>query len=172
MTCSHVIFKGRDDPEALMEVESFRLGVWEEILDHKAASERFSLDQFDYDSWHFLHMNKGCIIGCGRLIIADSELHVPDLCSFKPYLNRMRYPLGVMNRLVVHQDYRGNGVAHNINRQRVSFACERSVADIWIEVQAQRCQTMERFGFEQMGPSLDKTIPGDWRIMRNKILPG
>jgi predicted GNAT family N-acyltransferase len=169
MTCSHVFFKGSDNPEALMQVESFRLDVWKEILDHEAASARFGLDQFDYESWHFLYLKAGNIIGCGRLIIAENEQEVPDLCSFKPYLDRMRYPMGVMNRLVVHRDYRGNGVAQNINQQRVSFSCERSVADIWIEVQAQRCQTMERFGFELMGPSLDKTIPGDWRIMCNKV---
>ena len=168
MTYSHMLFKGSDKPETLMQVESFRLDVWKEVLDHEAASARFSLDQFDYESWYFLHLKAGSIIGCGRLIIAENEQEVPDLCSFKPYLECMRYPMSVMNRLVVHRDYRGNGVAHTINQQRVTLAGERSVVDIWIEVQAHRCLTMERFGFEIMGPSLDKSIPGDWQIMCNK----
>ena len=46
MTDSLVIFKGRDDPETLMEVESFRLDVWKEILDYEVASTRFGLDEF------------------------------------------------------------------------------------------------------------------------------
>jgi len=169
MMSSFVIFKGSDDAEALTEVESFRLDVWKEILGSEAASVRFGLDQFDYDGWHFLHIKAGHITGSGRLLIAESELEVPDLCSFKPYLEYMQYPMGIMNRLVVHKDYRGNGVAHNLNQQRISFACDRSVAEIWIEVQAQRCKPMERFGFEEIGPSLDKTIPGDWRIMCNNV---
>lgn len=162
-----LIFKGENDIGMLRQIEAFRLQVWNSLIDSEIASTRFSLDQFDYDGWHIAHINETDIIGCGRLIIANDESGVPDLCSFKPYAKSMSYPIGIMNRLVVNLTHAGKGIGRQLNIERIELARDQGVSEIWVEVQAPRVSSMERLGFRDMGPSQDTSIKGVWRIMQN-----
>jgi hypothetical protein len=161
-----VVFKGEDDPALLKRIEKLRLEVWGELVGARLAAKRFGLDSFDYKAWHIAYIDDSDLIASGRLIIATCESGVPDLCSFRPYLGHMEYPIGILNRLFVNRTCRGRGMATCINEARIKLAHDYGVTSIWVEVQLHRAPSMERLGFFDVGPSLDKSVVGDWRIMR------
>jgi predicted GNAT family N-acyltransferase len=161
-----VVFKGEDDPALLERIGEFRLDVWGELVGASLAVKRFGLDSFDYKAWHVAYLDEGGVIASGRLIITTCQPDVPDLCSFRPYLGLMEYPVGILNRLVVDRKYRGMGMATSINTDRIKLARDHGVTDLWVEIQAHRAPSMKQLGFCDVGPSLDESIIGDWRIMR------
>ncbi len=163
------IFRGDEAPDFLKRVEKHRLETWGRVVDRVAASARFGLDHFDSDAWHIIYSEENKIIGSGRLIIATSRQDVPDLCSFEPYLSRMCFPLGVMNRLAVHWKHRNKGIARQINLKRIQLANDKRATELWVEVQSHMVPVMENLGFKDEGPSLDETIVGEWRVLRNNI---
>jgi len=160
-----VVFKGEDEPALLKRIEAFRLDVWGELIGTRLAVKRFGLDSFDYKAWHIAYIEEDSLIASGRIIIATCQSGVPDLCSFTPYIGLMEYPIGILNRLLVDRMYRSRGIATSINRGRIKLARGYGVAGLWVEVQSYRVPSMERLGFYDVGPSLDKAITGDWRIM-------
>lgn len=160
------IFKGADDAVLLKRVEDFRLMVWCELIDADLARRRFGLDAFDEKAWHVIYLDQNKIIACGRLVVASQREEVPDQCSFKPYLDTMRYPIGLFNRLVVDPGCQGQGLGAAINRHRIQLATDRDISNLWVEVQSNRVASMKRLGFAEMGISCDKSVEGDWRIMR------
>jgi predicted GNAT family N-acyltransferase len=161
-----LVFKGNEDPVLLKRIETLRLGVWNHLISSRLAVRRFGLDPFDYKAWHIAYLEKGSVIASGRLFIATRPYDMPDHCSFSPYHGLMRYPTGILNRLVVDRMYRGRNLATNINKDRIRLAREHGVTDLWVEVQSHRAPSLEQLGFSDVGPSLDKSIVGDWRIMR------
>jgi len=161
-----LIFKGSDNIDMLREIEKFRLSVWSRVIDARTASSRFGIDQFDHDGWHVAYRDQGNIIASGRLIIASEQAGVPDRCSFGPYVERMHFPIGILNRLVVHWEHSGNGLGRRLNVDRLQLAARQGAAEVWVEVQSSRVSSMRTLGFEEVGPSQDITIAGDWRIMR------
>lgn len=164
-----VVFKGEDDAALLKRIEAFRLDVWGDLIGARLAAKRFGLDSFDYKAWHIAYIEEDSLIASGRLIIATCQSGVPDLCSFRPYLGLMEYPICILNRLLVDRMYRGRGMATSINRDRIKLSREHGVNSLWVEVQSNRVPSMKRLGFFDVGPSLDKSIVGDWRIMCRKI---
>ena len=164
-----VVFKGEDDPALLKRIEAFRLHVWGELVGARRAAKRFGLDSFDYKAWHIAYIEEGGLVASGRLIIATCQSGVPDLCSFRPYLGLMEFPVGILNRLLVDPMYRRQGLATSINKDRIKLARDHGVAGLWVEIQSNRVLSMKRLGFFDIGPSLDKTIIGDWRIMCRSI---
>jgi len=161
-----VVFKGEDAPALLERIEAFRLDMWGELIGARLAVKRFGLDSFDDKAWHIAYLEEDCLVASGRLIIATCQSGVPDLCSFRPYLGLMEYPIGILNRLLVDREYRGRGMGTSINRERIKLARDHGVTGLWVEVQAHRAPSMEQLGFFEVGPSLDESIVGDWRIMR------
>ena len=161
-----VVFKGEDDPALLKQIEALRLEVWGELVGTELAVKRFGLDPFDNKAWHVAYLDEGSVIASGRLIIATCQSDVPDLCSFGPYLDLMEYPTGFLNRLLVARMFRGRGMAPSLIRARIRLALEHGVTNLWAESQSHTVPSMEKHGFREVGPSLDKLIVGDWRVMR------
>ena len=141
-----LVFKGDDNIEVLKQVEALRLKVWSRLINQKTATTRFGLDRFDYEAWHVVFRDGKAIIGGGRLIVAADKQGVPDLCSFKPYLDCMEYPIGVMNRLLVHWMYQRKGIAEQINLKRIELARELGLSGIWVETRTSRVAPMQNLG--------------------------
>ncbi len=163
-----VIFKGEEDTDLLQRIGEFRLRVWCGLIDAAVARQRFRLDQFDYAGWHVADLRDGEIVGCGRLCGARAAGEIPDSCSFGPYLDQMRYPVGVLNRLAIHPEFCGNGLSRRVVSARVELACELGFEEVWVEAQRQRVVSMQRLGFEDKGASSDTSVDGEWRILRKK----
>lgn len=161
-----IVFRGNKNASLLKQIEELRIKVWGELIGARASSVRFGLDIFDYSAWHIVHMYRGRIAASGRLIIVADCSDIPDLCSFAPYLDSMIPPIGFLNRLVVDQLSRRKGISVSIINERIRLARKLEVTDLWVETQACRVASMERMGFRVVGKSLDKSVDGDWQIMR------
>lgn len=161
-----LLFKGSDNPGMLGQIEALRLYVWRRLIDTEVAYRRFAVDEFDNKAWHIAYLSEGRIIASGRVIIVAGKEDIPDLCSFAPYLEHMKLPIAVLNRLVVHPKHCRKGLGRQLYRDRIELASRKGVDDVWVEVQENRVGSMRRLGFKEVGPSQDKTIKGDWRIMR------
>lgn len=163
-----LIFKGEERVAMLRQIEAFRLNVWRQLIGADAATARFATERFDYTGWHIVHRSRGEIIATGRLLVVDELEQVPDLCSFAPYVKRMDFPIGFLNRLVVHPMHRRKGLGRRVNSQRLELSERLGVREVWVEVQDNRVGSMQRLGFEEVGRSHDSTISGNWRILRKR----
>jgi predicted GNAT family N-acyltransferase len=160
------IFRGEDEPRLLERIQNLRLDVWGQLMGGAAAARRFGQGAHDDKAWHVVYMEDGMLIAAGRLLLADTPDQVPDACSFAPYLEQMQFPCGILNRLVVSPRYQGRRLAREITLERIRCARECGAREVWVEVQAQRVSAMQRYGFVEVGRSLDETVAGDWRILR------
>jgi len=163
------VFKGRSNYNMLKELERFRIDVWSRIILPNIAGQRFGLDSFDMFAWHVVVADKGRILGSARLIIADSFLDIPDMCSFNPYIKQMHYPVAFMNRLVVGEQYRSNGVGKRLNRKRDELVVLSHAHEVWIEAEKNRHVSLLQNNYRHIGPSADESVDGDWSIYCKKM---
>jgi len=165
-----VVFKGRENTQLLKKIEALRFDVWCRIIDPESAVTRFSLDQFDYDGWHITYLDNDLVIASGRLMISTDRTSIPDLCSIEPFVKQMTFPVCVLNRLVVHWLYTKKGLGTENIRDRIELATTLGAKQVWIEEQSKGISLLSQMGFQEMGPSLDRSVKGDWRIMCKTIL--
>lgn len=164
-----LIFRGKEDDAMLFKVERLRQTVWRSLVNERAVKKRFALDKFDQIASHIAIVVDNEVVGSGRVIPVRSVADVPDQCSFGDFVGQMNFPIAVMNRLVVHSDYQRMGLSHQINQDRIDLARQFGVLEIWVEVAEERVSSMLKIGFQDMGSSFDKSIPGNWRILRKEI---
>lgn len=159
------IFRGSECLQELKEVERLRQQVWSLQLDQTVVASRFALDQYDQKAWHVVTYVDDKIVGSGRVILVDSANDVPDQCSFGTFVEQMKFPVAVMNRLVVHPDYQGMGLAREITNERIAFSRQYGANQVWVEINETRVASMIKKGFSNMGESFDESIPGKWRVI-------
>ena len=160
-----VVFKGSENVLLLEKIERLRFDVWARLIDPETAETRFSLDQFDYEGWHVAYFDNDQVIASGRLMIATDGKSIPDLCSFEPYVRQMNFPIGVLNRLVVHWQHTKKGLGTSNLHDRIKLAASLDVRQVWLEEQNKGISLVSQLDFQEMGSSQDKSIKGDWRIM-------
>lgn len=160
-----VVFKGSENTQLLKKIEKLRFGVWGRLIDPETAVARFALDQFDHEGWHVTYLDNDLVITSGRLMISTDKTSIPDLCSIEPFVNHMTFPIGVMNRLVVHWEYTKKGLGTENIRDRIELAATLGASQVWIEEQSKGISLLSQLGFQEMGPSQDRSVKGDWRIM-------
>ena len=160
-----VVFKGSENTHLLKRIEVLRFDVWGRLIDPETAVARFALDQFDHEGWHVAYLDDDLIIASGRLMFSTDKNSVPDLCSLEPFVKQMTFPIGVLNRLVVHWEYSKNGLGTENMRDRVKLATTLGARQVWVEEQSKGISLLSQQGFQEMGPSQDKSVKGDWRIM-------
>jgi GNAT superfamily N-acetyltransferase len=163
-----LIFSGRTDTcNLLPEIEALRLEVWTPKTGALAAQHRFGIDEADLDAHHYvIEGDHGQLLASARLVLTTNAYSVPDLQAFGPFVDQMRFPLAVLNRLVVHPCHQGRGFSALIDNCRVSDAASLGACAIWVEAEQSRAGHLaRRFHFEDRGASPDNSIPGNWRIL-------
>jgi len=162
-------FLGHDRPELLTLIEALRLKEWDHVVGPEHSAQRFGLDRFDGQAWHIVHLSNHAAIASGRLYCCDARADVPDRQSFGPYLDRMGFPAGFLNRLVVDEQYRNRGFGTHIDAARIQLARQRSQKALWVEAEQWRVPHLQRLGFTVIGPSMDTSIAGDWHILIKEL---
>jgi hypothetical protein len=158
--------RGNDDGDVLTAVGALRLEAWGRILGPGAAAARFGVDHDDAGAWHCLVLDDGVLVAAGRLTVHSTLDDLPESTSFGPYLGRMRAPLGLASRLVVHPAHQRRGHAARIIVDRLALAAELDLHEVWGETRRQQVNGLTRHGYEPLGPSPDDSVPGEWVILR------
>jgi predicted GNAT family N-acyltransferase len=164
-----VVSQGDSVALGLKEIELLRLMAWSPIIGRDLACKRFSIDSLDREAWHVGVKRDGRLVACGRLSFHKNAVLVPDKGSFARVPDGFRFPCCIMNRLVVDPECRGEGLSKTVVDVRVDLSRRLGAQEVWIEAQSYRKAQLQKHGFETVCKSGDKTISGDWWILRLKL---
>ena len=162
---------GEDAPELLASVHELRIAAWEPIIGRSDALERFGLDEHDNRSWHcVLEDDTGeKLVAGGRLTVCGDLEALPESASFEPFADQMSLPLGVAGRLVVHPDHQNRGLAERIITTRLDLARDLELVEVWSETRREQVHGFVRHGYGVVGSSSDRSVVGDWEILRAPV---
>lgn len=157
------------DPVELAAIDVLRNAAWGPIVgDHEAAA-RFGIDEHDRDAWHCVVHHGTELVAAGRLTAHDDCDQLPEAASFGPYRSHMHPPFGLGSRIVVHPDHRGRGFAEMIIADRLALAADLGLVEVWSETRRVHHPGMTRHGYEHIGPSVDRSVPGEWVVLRATV---
>jgi GNAT superfamily N-acetyltransferase len=160
---------GLDTPRFGVELSELRQLCWWPRVDDKLCQSRFSIDNFDKIGYHSTIRNDiGALIASSRLCLLNEKTLTPDRVSFTTVENKFRYPCAILNRSVVHPDYRRQGLWSHLIQLHYERASFLKAEEIWLDSSKERVDFLIGMGFEVISPSPDTEVPGDWWILRMK----
>ncbi|GAH10176.1 unnamed protein product, partial [marine sediment metagenome] len=99
-------------------------------------------------SQHWIVTTKGKLIGAARLSIHDRLEAIPDIDWFGDDAQNFGLPVVSFNRLVVDQEYRGRGIARQLDGIRLADAEKRGAKHVAvIAVKPSRVDALQALGF-------------------------
>lgn len=162
-----VFVKGDENLKLLNEIKAFRLKVWSEVIGIEKAKLRFGVevDAQDLRAWHCVKYDDQKMIASQAFNVANNQQELADYCSYEKYVEMMRFPLAITNRLVIDSNNRHTGLREEFYNLCLEKANKLGLLELWAESQQERTQFHSRNNYKDMGPSSDKSIEGDWRIL-------
>jgi predicted GNAT family N-acyltransferase len=140
-------------PHHIMEIGKFRIWGWrnEKGVNPDFFSKDLWLDDLDQYARHWIATVNQTLVAVARLSFHDSLYDVPYAPLLKPehrkYFENRR--LASINRLVVAPEYRGQGLASQMDRLRIE--CAAREAEVMIAFpQLSRIESLQKKGFEMI----------------------
>ncbi|PHS70436.1 MAG: hypothetical protein COB22_08080 [Cycloclasticus sp.] len=166
-----IFFKGYERPQLVAKIKAFRLKIWSESIGLDNAISRFGdvVDEHDLRAWHLVKYDKKNIIACVAFNIAQGEGELADFSSYEDHSTRMRFPLAVVNRMVIDSQHTRKGIREEFYLLYIQKARELEILELWGEVEKHRMKFNLRNNYVDVGVSSDKSIAGDWRILMKKL---
>lgn len=142
------------DPATLLQVQELRHLAWSSggETPEFIAKQDILRDEHDVHGVHWIVKDRGSVIAAARLCIHRTLVCSPDPEALVGYEDVLRYPLASLTRLVVHPQFRGQGLASMLDEARIHYALihhARSIVSI-VEIEA-RMKKLERIGFCRLG---------------------
>lgn len=152
-----LITKALNNPFCLQEIYDLRLAVWEhsgvnEFVNRKLFPHGWR-DKLDETALHWVTFNQQ------NKIVASARLNVFHSIKDSPYFDSIRHlefpgeiPFAFFSRLVVHPQYRQNGLSRKLYEARAGFCSERKIA--WSQVFINNPYVISMFeakGFKNIG---------------------
>ena len=166
-----VFVKGDENLKLLNEVKAFRLKIWSELIGIEKAKLRFGveIDAEDLRAWHCVKYDNQKIIASQAFNVTNNQEELVDFCSYERYVKIMRFPLAITNRLVIDSNNKQMGLREEFYNLCLKKAKKLRLLELWGESRQERTQFHSRNNYKDMGPSSDKSIDGDWRILVKKL---
>jgi predicted GNAT family N-acyltransferase len=142
-----------DDNRRLEEIYRLRVLAYE----HSFKAEYVNRDIFpngwkdglDERAIHWIIESGGNIIASSRLVLLnDLKETAEDLDEFNLPAGR---PFGYFSRLVVHPDFRGNGISKIMDKSRMSYIKDNKVPFTLAFSFADRAVSLIELGFKELG---------------------
>jgi len=106
-----------------------------------------TVDEHEAHARHWIAFDGQRIIAAARLCVHEQVIELPEfeLCptSFEHYVG----PFGSLNRMVVHPEARGRGLAQQLDRLRLSTAIEMGCHTVVVSTPQGRSRRLEALGF-------------------------
>lgn len=141
-------------PDQIIEIGKFRIRGWKNEIgvNPEFFAKDVWLDDIDRYAQHWIATVNHTMVAVSRLSFHDSLYDVPYANLLKPeqrqYFENRR--IASINRLVVAPEYRGQGLAGQMDRTRIE--CATRQADVIIAFpQLSRIESLQRKGFVMIG---------------------
>jgi predicted GNAT family N-acyltransferase len=145
------------DPSRLQEIYDLRLEVWEHSGNNEFVNRQLFpngwYDELDESAFHWVTFNdQNKIIAAARLNIFHSLEQSPYYDSIRHLAFPTDIPFAFYSRLVVHPQYRHNGLSQQLYSGRAQYCVEREIK--WSQVFINNLYVIglfEKEGFENIG---------------------
>ena len=117
----------------------------------QAVPEEEELDAFDLTATHFVAIERGDVVGTLRLIFEPEHVKI--------------------GRVVVHQHFRGRGVASRMIVAAMDHARGKGAQRFYLAAQADKTPFYEQFGFASVGDLFDDGSGIMHRAMKTYLSP-
>lgn len=141
-------------PECIEEIGRLRYLAWKDVegINKDFFSKGYWIDEYDKTSFIWGIKFNEIIIASARLSIHHTIESIP-WCNSIPsgVLELLKTPLGSMNRLIVHPDFRKRGLSKPLDMIRINTAKEKKLKAIIAETVNSRSSAIEKYGFRDYG---------------------
>ena len=145
------------DPARLQEIYDLRLSVWEHSGNNEFVNRQLFpngwYDELDETAFHWVTFNdKNKIVAAARLNIFHSLEQSPYHSSIRHLAFPTGIPFAFYSRLVVHPQYRHNGLSQQLYDGRAQYCIEKEIK--WSQVFINNSYVIGLFqkeGFENIG---------------------
>jgi predicted GNAT family N-acyltransferase len=137
---------------SIQHIRNFRAQVWtKEGLLSPSDINTVVLDEHDEDARHWMVQIKGEVIAAARLSLCSSILEAPDSESLMPFESFIPTPFGYLSRLVVRSDFRGKGIAKQLDHLRMQEAYKSGAKAVTGLAVPWRVKPLRKLGFVALG---------------------
>lgn len=151
------------DPQVLEQIYALRVIAWRSKVDVPDGVTQW-VDDIDPLSKHWAVIRGNQVVAAARLSVHQLITEVPDPEGYHGVIDFLPPPIGSMNRLVVHPDFRGRGLSKLLDQGRIEaarkFGCKNLVVSATDQKRA-AALTAEGFKFCGEGPGIPYGIGSD-----------
>jgi len=136
----------------MAEIGQLRTQVWSDEADvnpHSLGPKPW-IDPIDGNACQWTIRDGQRLVAAARMTLHDDPAEIPYHAAFQDRLTGPG-PYGSMNRLVVHRDYRGRGLAHQLDCLRLRHAPQLGARQVVVVASGRRVRALEALGFENLG---------------------
>lgn len=129
-----------------LEIGKLRAQVWIESGERKAEQFPDGIwhDEFEASSYHWAAFSDGVIVASARLTIGSTNAAVPYGALFPKFEGLM----GLLSRLVVSNEFRGRGIAKELDTRRIEKAREFGAGQLFGHFPIRRVKALVQLGFQ------------------------
>ncbi len=140
------------DHAEMAEIGRLRIQVWagEADVNPQSLGPEPWIDPIDNGACQWTARDGRRLAAAARMSVHDDPESIPYHAAFQDRLTGPG-PYGAMNRLVVHPDYRGQGLAHQLDCLRLRQASLLGARQVVVVASGRRVQALEALGFENLG---------------------
>jgi len=140
-------------------VHTLRKLVWQETKSGTGVIPDWLIeDEFDRNAIHWGAFHQGQLVAACRLSYVVDRRELSAHKMYSRLAGCASVPLCLMERLVVRQDYTGNGLAARLDQERILKAWELGVDRILVGVPPYRVPGLMKLGFKIAGSSAEEFV--------------
>jgi predicted GNAT family N-acyltransferase len=143
-------------PLILKDVFRLRAFVWRQLSEHPQFCSEDWTDEFDASALHWVALVDGRLAAAARMSVHDRLEGIPDFQFFAGLNLSLASPIASINRLVVHPDFRGMRLSHELDTQRLGAARKMNCRTMTVLESKlsgmERLRALERLGFNPVAP--------------------
>lgn len=153
-----------DDKSRLAEIYNLRVEAWQHSHNSKYVNKTIFpdgwYDDLDNTGFHWIITDiSNRIIGSARFNIVNDIVEIPNGEIFARFIKSFPSPLGFFSKLVIHPDFRKNGLSSLFDLARIDFIKQSDISLTLLTCDGVRTIKLLKHGFSIVGQDHISFIP-------------